>query len=85
MRVPNATHESHPWRIREITQDFVLEDVWALPAWGGADDFQALLDLMASSDPISSGSLPTRAAAATRGRWRSTSSRAAGSGRDTWP
>ena len=60
MRVPNATHESHPWRIREITPDFILEDVWALPAWGGADDFQTLLDLMASSDPVSSGSLPTR-------------------------
>lgn len=60
MRVPNATHESHPWRIREITPDFILEDVWALPAWGDAGDFQTLLDLIASSDPVSSGSLPTR-------------------------
>jgi hypothetical protein len=53
-------HESRPWRIREITSDFVLEDVWALPAHGGPDDFQTLLDLMASSDPVSSTSLPTR-------------------------
>jgi len=60
MRVPNATHESRPWRIREITADFILEDVWALPAHGAAEDFQTLLDLMASSDPVSAGSLPTR-------------------------
>jgi hypothetical protein len=60
MRVPNATHESRPWRIREITPDFILEDVWALPAHGGPEDFQTLLDLMASSDPVSSSSLPTR-------------------------
>jgi hypothetical protein len=60
MRIPNAAHESHPWRIREFTPDFILEDVWALPAHGGPDDFQTLLDLMASSDPVSSDSLPTR-------------------------
>jgi len=60
MRVPNAAHESRPWRIREFTPDFTLEDVWALPASGGVDDFQTLLDLMASSDPVSSNSLPTR-------------------------
>jgi hypothetical protein len=39
MRVPNAVHESRPWRIREIAPDFTLEDVWALPVYGGADDF----------------------------------------------
>jgi Protein of unknown function (DUF2867) len=60
MRLPNAAHESHPWRIREIAPDFILEDVWALPAFGGAGDFQALLELMASSDPANSSSLPTR-------------------------
>ena len=60
MRLPNAAHESRPWRIREIAADFTLEDVWALPARGGAEDFQALLELMASSDPANSGSLPTR-------------------------
>jgi hypothetical protein len=60
MRLPNSAHESHPWRIREIAPDFVLEDVWALPAFGGAGDFQALLELMASSDPANSSSLPTR-------------------------
>jgi hypothetical protein len=60
MRLPNAAHESGPWRIREIAPDFILEDVWALPVHGQAEDFQALLDLMASSDPASSNSLPTR-------------------------
>ena len=60
MRLPNAAHESRPWRIREIAPDFTVEDVWALPVHGGAEDFQALLELMASSDPGNSDSLPTR-------------------------
>lgn len=60
MRLPNAAHESRPWRIREIAPDFTLEDVWALPVHGDAEDFQTLLELMASSDPANSGSLPTR-------------------------
>ena len=48
MRIPNHAHESGPWRIREIAADFRLEDVWALPARGGAGDFPALLDTMAT-------------------------------------
>lgn len=60
MRLPNSEHESRPWRIREITPDFILEDVWALPTPGGAEDFPALLELLAASDPASSSSLPTR-------------------------
>jgi len=40
MRLANAAHESHPWRIREIVPDFTLEDVWALPVHGEAEDFQ---------------------------------------------
>jgi hypothetical protein len=59
-RLPNATHESRPWRIREIAHDFTLEDVWALPVHGGADDFQALLDQMASFDPTDADSVPAR-------------------------
>src|ERR1700745_1552564 len=50
MRLPNAVHESRPWRIREIAPDFTLEDVWALPAYGGAGDFPALLEGMTSRD-----------------------------------
>jgi Protein of unknown function (DUF2867) len=60
MRLPNSAHESRPWRIREIAPDFILEDVWALPTPGGAEDFPALLKLMAASDPANSSSLPTR-------------------------
>lgn len=60
MRLPNAAHESGPWRIREIVPDFTLEDVWALPAHGGAEDFQALVALMLSSDPAHAESRPTR-------------------------
>ena len=61
MRLPNAVHKSRPWRIREIVPDFTLEDVWALPVHGGAEDFQALVELMVSSDPANVESLPTRA------------------------
>jgi Protein of unknown function (DUF2867) len=60
-RLPNAAHESRPWRIREIAPDFTLEDVWALPTHGGAGDFETLLELMAASDPANADSLPTRA------------------------
>ena len=35
MRLPNTAHTSQPWRIHEITGDFRLEDVWALPTPGG--------------------------------------------------
>lgn len=59
-RLPNQAHESRPWRIREIVPDFTLEDVWALPVGGDAEDFPALLELMASSDPANAESLPTR-------------------------
>jgi hypothetical protein len=60
MRLPNAAHESHPWRIRQIAPDFRVEDVWALPAHGGKDDFPKLLEQMASSDPANAESLPAR-------------------------
>jgi hypothetical protein len=60
MRLPNSAHESRPWRIREIVPDFTLEDVWALPAQGGAEDFQALLELMAASDPANGDSRAAR-------------------------
>jgi hypothetical protein len=60
MRLPNAAHESRPWRIREIAPDFTVEDVWALPVHGGAEDFQTLLELTVSFDPASVESLPTR-------------------------
>jgi hypothetical protein len=59
-RLPNAAHESRPWRIREIVADFKLEDVWALPVQGDAKDFQALLEQLAAGDPAKAESAPTR-------------------------
>jgi hypothetical protein len=43
MRLPNTAHTSRPWRIHELTRDFRLEDVWALPTPGGPDDFPRLV------------------------------------------
>ncbi len=60
MRLANAAHEAGPWRIRAIVPDFTLEDVWALPAEGGAGEFGELLAQMEAADPASAGSLPTR-------------------------
>ena len=60
MRLPNAVHESRPWRIREIAPDFTLEDVWALPVHGGAGDFPALLEVMTSRDLAREASPVTR-------------------------
>ena len=60
MRLPNAAHDSRPWRIREIASDFTVEDVWALPVHGGPDDFQTLLEILTSDDLMSSASLPAR-------------------------
>jgi|SRR5215213_5543915 len=61
MRIPNSTHESGPWRIREIVPDFTLEDVWALPVEGPAEDFDRVLELMAASDPTEADSAAARA------------------------
>jgi len=60
-RLPNSAHESRPLRIHEIVPDFTLEDVWALPAQGGPDDFPALLEIGAAFDPATSESRATRA------------------------
>jgi hypothetical protein len=60
MRLPNAAHESGPWRIRGVASDFTLEDVWALPVHGGAGDFHAVIELLSASDPANAESLPTR-------------------------
>jgi hypothetical protein len=51
MRLPNSAHTSRLWRIHELTADFQLEDVWALPTPGGPDDFPRLVALIAAGDP----------------------------------
>ncbi len=72
IRLPNTEHESHAWRISEVAPDFRLEDVWALPVHGGAEDFPKLLEVMASLDPANAESRATRALFAIRyriGEW----------------
>jgi Protein of unknown function (DUF2867) len=54
-RLPNSEHTSRPWRIHELTPDFRLEDVWALPASGDKGDFTALVQGFADGD-LSQGS-----------------------------
>jgi len=56
MRLPDTAHTSRPWRIHELTGDFRVEDVWALPTPGGPGDFLRLVDLLASGDGLSRGS-----------------------------
>jgi hypothetical protein len=66
MRLPDTAHTSRPWRIHEITDDFRLEDVWALPTPGGPDDFARLVRVMAAFDPERSTSSAVRALFAIR-------------------
>lgn len=51
IRLPDAAHTSRPWRIHDVVPDFRLEDVWALPTPGGADDFPRLVELATDLDP----------------------------------
>ena len=66
MRIPDTEHTSRPWRIHELTPDFRLEDVWALPVEGGPDDFPRLVQGMASGDPTRSAPLVVSALFALR-------------------
>jgi hypothetical protein len=66
MKLPETAHTSHPWRIHELTPDFRLEDVWALPTPGGPDDFGRLVDQMTSFDPERGSSRAVRALFALR-------------------
>ena len=61
MRLPNTAHTSRPWRIHELTRDFRLEDVWALPTAGRPNDFPLLVHGIASGDPSRSSSRAARA------------------------
>ncbi len=50
MKLPSSAHFSRSWRVHELTRDFRLEDVWALPTPGGPDDFPRLIRMVASLD-----------------------------------
>ena len=60
IRLPNSAHERSAWRIREIAPDFDLEDVWALPVYGGAEDFHTLVENTISFNPANVEFLPAR-------------------------
>ena len=66
MRLSPEAHTAHPWRIHEMTADFRLEDVWALPTPGGPDDLPRLVELATSLDPAASPSRAVRALFAIR-------------------
>jgi hypothetical protein len=59
-RLPITAHTAQHWRIHELTRDFRLEDVWALPTPGGPGDFARLVEVIASSDPSRSESRGAR-------------------------
>jgi Protein of unknown function (DUF2867) len=58
--LPHTAHTSRPWRIHELTRDFRLEDVWALPTPGGPEDFPRLVALIAAGGPSQSSSRAAR-------------------------
>ncbi len=60
-RLPNSAHTSRPWRIHEITADFRLEDVWALPVRSEKSDFPLLVQGFATGDPSQGSSRLARA------------------------
>ena len=61
MRIPDTQHLSRPWRIHEVVTGFRLEDAWAVPVPGAADDLPALVEMLAGYDPARSASFPVRA------------------------
>ncbi|MGI9018699.1 MAG: DUF2867 domain-containing protein [Euzebya sp.] len=67
-RLPNSAHTSKPWRIHEVTRDFRVEDVWALPTPGDQDDFPRLVQWVTSLNPSQSSSRAGRALWAVRQR-----------------
>lgn len=68
MPLSHAAHLTRPWRIHEIVPDFRLEDVWALPTPGAADEFPILVEGFASADP--GQTLPRAARALWSLRWK---------------
>jgi hypothetical protein len=55
MRLPSTAHTSRPWRVHELTPDFKLEDVWALPTPGGPEELPRLVSQFVSGDDFPQG------------------------------
>jgi hypothetical protein len=68
LRLPNSEHEGHPWVIDRVASGFKLLDVWQLPAQGGPDEFDTLIEIMSRLDPAKGDSRATRALFALRYR-----------------
>jgi hypothetical protein len=66
MRLPDTEHTTRPWRITEIAPEFRLEDVWALPTPGTADDFPRLVEQFTSFNPVGHSPAVVRALFAIR-------------------
>lgn len=60
MKRLKAEHERRPLRIRDLVPDFTLEDVWALPVQGEAEDFEDFLRFIGSFDPSQTQNRPAR-------------------------
>jgi hypothetical protein len=61
IKLPDSAHGSRPWRIHEVTGDFRLEDVWALPVRGDREDFSLLVEGFTSGDTTQASSRGARA------------------------
>lgn len=66
MRLPDTEHTSRAWKIGEIAPEFRLEDVWALPTPGSADDFPRLVEQFTTFSPVSHSPAVVRALFAIR-------------------
>jgi len=66
MSLPRTAHTTQPWVIHDLVPDFRLDDVWALPAHGGRDDFPRLVEGATAMDPSQSSSVAVRALFALR-------------------
>jgi hypothetical protein len=60
MRIPSDVLKTQDWIINDIVPDFGVEDVWALPVEGGADDFASVIELQQSLDFPASAPLAVR-------------------------
>jgi hypothetical protein len=59
-RLPDAAYLERPWRIRPLTGEFGLEDVWELPGQGAREDFPRLVELVCEMDPARGPLSPSR-------------------------
>jgi Protein of unknown function (DUF2867) len=60
MKLLKAEHECRSLRIHDVVADFTLEDVWALPVYGDAKEFDAFLEFIGSMDPTETENRPAR-------------------------